>query len=178
MTASTNTRKRSTRASAKEENKKQSSRARRGNKTSVPESVLRAYPSEKWEVQWINNEGGEIERILGEYPGSEVCKGVGIGGVWSPDNTATSTSDVVSRPAGKGKHLDSIDMVLMAIPRSMWEEEKELRHAEKQEVVQALRHGKDQSGAASGTSGGTYAPNLPDGQRGFSESISGELHEG
>ena len=165
-------RKRTSRATAKEKNAKASKRSRRGSKLSVPPSVFKEYPQDKWELQWINNEGGEIERVIHEY-GAEPVEGKGTAGAWAPDGTSTQTSSTMMRPVGRGRNLDAIDAVLMAIPRDVWEDEKEARRERKQQKTQALKKGVNQSGATGDTSGGTYAPELSNGKFGYSEETKG-----
>ena len=113
----------------------------------VPQSIIDANPDMSF--QWFNDEKGMIARAESDD--------------W------TKVPDMDNKPVGIGHTTNSMDAVLMMIPKD-WklEDEAEIeRNCLKHE--DSLRRGSSMNeGGATGSEAGLYAANTGDGERGFS----------
>ena len=137
---------------------------------SVPASIREQYEPDN-RYRWVNDEEGEVQRR--EQAGWEKVHGVGLGS--SISNQPEQMGDLVMRPVGVGKGVAALNAILMTIPYEFYKEDFDTQQKQNMAFHNSLKKGSDQVEGAGSTVGGSYAPNLPDGGKGFSESQSDHM---
>lgn len=119
----------------------------------VPQKIKDLYPPDnRW--RWVNDEEGEVGRR--EQAGWIIA--------------LDENEEPISRPVGRGKTKDAINAYLMTVSYEFYKEDFEAQQQFNNRFQDSLKKGVDRVENVSGTSGGTYAPNLDNGAKGYSES--------
>jgi len=124
----------------------------------IPKSIRDQYPSTN-RYRWVNDEESQVQRR----------KQAG----WEP--VVDDRGEIMSRPVGRGKSLPSISAIAMTIPYEYFKEDFDAQQTVNMAFHSSLKKGAEKVKDVGNVPGGTYAPNLEDGGRGFTESTSDRL---